>query len=119
MSIFSNNIMFCEWFTYKGISYGARPKARRPAFPFLFLIAAEALQVLILEACDKGLFNGISLNNDETNLSLLQYADDALIFGERSNKNIKNLVSIFKSFHEISGLVLTYQKVVSTTLVYV
>ncbi|GJS15088.1 hypothetical protein Tco_0409560 [Tanacetum coccineum] len=49
--------------------------------PFLFLIAAEALQVLIIEACGKGFFKGISLNNEETNLSLLQYANDALDLG--------------------------------------
>ncbi|GJT60637.1 putative RNA-directed DNA polymerase [Tanacetum coccineum] len=70
----------------------------------ILVLMNEALQVLILEACGKGLFKGISMNNEETNLSLLQYADDALIFSEWSRKNIKNLISIFKSFHEISGL---------------
>lgn len=48
--------------------------------PFLFIIVVEALQVLILEACHKNLFKGISLKNDGSNISLLQYADDALFF---------------------------------------
>ncbi|GJZ79423.1 putative RNA-directed DNA polymerase, partial [Tanacetum coccineum] len=50
--------------------------------PFLFLLVAEALQIATLEACNKGLFKGVSLANGGTNLSLLQYADDALFFGE-------------------------------------
>nr|GEW80130.1 reverse transcriptase domain, reverse transcriptase zinc-binding domain protein [Tanacetum cinerariifolium] len=52
-----------------------------PLSPFLFLLVAEALQVSILDACIKGLFKGVSLANNEDNLSLLQYADDALFFG--------------------------------------
>ncbi|GKE84092.1 hypothetical protein Tco_1557834 [Tanacetum coccineum] len=32
-----------------------------PLSPFLFLIMAEALQITILEACDKGLYKGVSL----------------------------------------------------------
>ena len=51
-----------------------------PLSPFLFIIVAEALQVSILDACDKGIYNGLSLANDGSNLSLLQYADDALFF---------------------------------------
>ncbi|GJV23278.1 putative RNA-directed DNA polymerase, eukaryota, reverse transcriptase zinc-binding domain protein [Tanacetum coccineum] len=50
--------------------------------PFLFLIVVEALQVTILEACDKGLYKGVFLAENGSNLSLIQYADDALFFGE-------------------------------------
>ncbi|GKF78502.1 putative RNA-directed DNA polymerase, eukaryota, reverse transcriptase zinc-binding domain protein, partial [Tanacetum coccineum] len=52
--------------------------------PFLFLIVAEALQVMILEACNKGIFKGLSLAKDGASISFLQYADDALFFGEWS-----------------------------------
>ncbi|GJX12723.1 putative RNA-directed DNA polymerase [Tanacetum coccineum] len=63
-----------------------------PLSPFLFLIVAEALQVMTLEACNKGIFKGLSLDDDGPNISLLQYADDALFFGEWLVENARNLV---------------------------
>nr|GEZ21548.1 cysteine-rich receptor-like protein kinase [Tanacetum cinerariifolium] len=61
-------------------------------FPLLFLLVGEVLQVAILEAYNRGLFKGISLSGEGSNLSLLQYADDALFFGEwLSSWNAKNL----------------------------
>ncbi|GKA70677.1 hypothetical protein Tco_0776816 [Tanacetum coccineum] len=46
-----------------------------PLSPLLFLLVAKALQVLILEACSKGFFKGISLAEDGTNISLLILLD--------------------------------------------
>lgn len=37
-------------------------------------------------------------------MSLLQYADDALFFGEWSRTNVKNLIDILKCFEKDSGL---------------
>ncbi|GKA61817.1 hypothetical protein Tco_0761336 [Tanacetum coccineum] len=42
-----------------------------PLSLFLFLIVAEALQVLTLEACSRRLYNKFSLANDGSNISLL------------------------------------------------
>ncbi|GKB20543.1 cysteine-rich receptor-like protein kinase [Tanacetum coccineum] len=42
-----------------------------PLSPFLFLIAAKALQVLTLEVCNKGVYKGLSLAEDGANVSLL------------------------------------------------
>ncbi|GKB77058.1 putative RNA-directed DNA polymerase, eukaryota, reverse transcriptase zinc-binding domain protein [Tanacetum coccineum] len=75
-----------------------------PLYPLLFNIVSEALQVTILEACDKGVFKGVSLNGGETNISLLQYANDTLLFGDWSLSNIRNLIRILKCFHNASGL---------------
>ncbi|GKC22246.1 hypothetical protein Tco_1024396 [Tanacetum coccineum] len=36
-----------------------------PLSPFLFLLVAEALQVMMIDACNKGIFKGLSLANDE------------------------------------------------------
>ena len=69
-----------------------------PLSLFLFIIVAEALQVTMLEACEKGIFKGLSLQGDNTNISVLQYADDALIFGEWSLSNVKNLICVLKCF---------------------
>ncbi|PWA96590.1 hypothetical protein CTI12_AA038580 [Artemisia annua] len=67
-----------------------------------------ALQVLMLEACNLGVFRGIVIGDDEVNVSLLQYADDALIFGEWSPR--KNLISILKGFGDASGLKVNVSK---------
>ncbi|GJZ55630.1 hypothetical protein Tco_0610823 [Tanacetum coccineum] len=77
---------------------------RDPLSPFLFLIVAEALQVTLLEACNNNIYKGVSLNEDGSNISLLQYADDALFFGEWSVSNAYILIQILKCFQEASGL---------------
>ncbi|GJT29943.1 hypothetical protein Tco_0910218 [Tanacetum coccineum] len=53
-----------------------------PLSIFHFLLIAEALEIATLEACNKGIFKGVSLVNGGSNLSLLQYADDALFFDD-------------------------------------
>ncbi|GJW92172.1 hypothetical protein Tco_0169725 [Tanacetum coccineum] len=60
-----------------------------PLFPFLFLIAVEALQVMTIEACNK---------------------DDALFFGEWSNSNVFHLIHILDCFHDVSGLKINLDK---------
>ncbi|GKC09965.1 hypothetical protein Tco_1001575 [Tanacetum coccineum] len=64
-----------------------------PLSHFLFLIVTEALQVLTLEACNKGVYKGLSLAKDGANVSLLQYADDALFLSRLSSWK-SNLMSI-------------------------
>ncbi|GJW58352.1 RNA-directed DNA polymerase, eukaryota, reverse transcriptase zinc-binding domain protein [Tanacetum coccineum] len=81
-----------------------------PLSPFLFLLVAEALQVFILEACTKGVFTGLFLDNDGSNISLLQYADDALFFGEWSYSNASNLIRILGYFQDASGLCINLSK---------
>ncbi|GKA81317.1 RNA-directed DNA polymerase, eukaryota, reverse transcriptase zinc-binding domain protein [Tanacetum coccineum] len=46
---------------------------------FIFLIVSEALQVMVIEAHNKGIFNDFSLADNGANISLLQYADDVLL----------------------------------------
>ncbi|GKB28200.1 putative RNA-directed DNA polymerase [Tanacetum coccineum] len=81
-----------------------------PLSPFLFLLVVEGLQVIILEACNKGIFKGVSLAESGANISLLQYADDALFFGEWSRFNAKNLTHILKCFELGSGLKVKFLK---------
>nr|GEZ57414.1 arginine repressor C-terminal-like domain-containing protein [Tanacetum cinerariifolium] len=78
--------------------------------PLLFLIVAEALQIAIIEACNKGVFKGLSLAESKVNVSLLQYANDALFFGEWSRSNAKNLIHILKCFETGSDLKINLSK---------
>ncbi|GJX37277.1 putative RNA-directed DNA polymerase, eukaryota, reverse transcriptase zinc-binding domain protein, partial [Tanacetum coccineum] len=64
-----------------------------PLSPFIFLIVSEALQIPILEACNKGAFK-----------------DDALFFGDWSRINVKNLILILKCFENASGLKINLSK---------
>nr|GFC84533.1 arginine repressor C-terminal-like domain-containing protein [Tanacetum cinerariifolium] len=75
-----------------------------PLSSFLFLLVSEALQVSIIEACSKGVYKGVFLAEDGSNVSLLQYANDALFFGKWSRSNARNLILILKFFEEAPGL---------------
>ncbi|GKD97950.1 hypothetical protein Tco_1381847 [Tanacetum coccineum] len=81
-----------------------RSSLRGPLFPLLFLLVDKALQISILEACNKGLYKGTSLVSDDANISLLQYADDSFFFGNWSRVYAYNLILILKCFEEASGL---------------
>lgn len=78
--------------------------------PFLLLIVAEALQVTLLETFNKRFYKGLYLNEEGSNLSLLQYADDALFFGDWSMMNAKVLIRILKCFQNASGLRVNFVK---------
>ncbi|GKC19904.1 RNA-directed DNA polymerase, eukaryota [Tanacetum coccineum] len=45
------------------------------------------------------------------NISLLQYVDDALFFGEWSVANARNLVCILELFHDVSGMKINLSKI--------
>ncbi|KAJ9551049.1 hypothetical protein OSB04_015094 [Centaurea solstitialis] len=81
-----------------------------PLSPMLFILAAEALQAMIIQACNSGFFQGIRLASEGINLSLLQYADDALFFGYWSKTNLSNLIKLLKWFQQISGLKVNLHK---------
>lgn len=81
-----------------------------PLSPFLFLLVAKALQVTMVDACNKGIFKGFSLGNNDLCIPLLQYADDALFFGDWSFSNIKALARILKCFQDASGLRVNFSK---------
>ena len=81
-----------------------------PLSPFLFLLVGEALQVMVSEACNKSLFQGVRLSRNNRNLSLLQFADDSLFFGKWSRRNVENLTKILHCFYEVSGLKINLSK---------
>ncbi|GJR39959.1 hypothetical protein Tco_1215643 [Tanacetum coccineum] len=74
-----------------------------PLSPFLFLIVVEAHQVSILEACDKGVYNGLHLIESGSNLSLLQYADYAL-FLESVNISKSKITEVGVPSSEVESL---------------
>ncbi|KAJ0500051.1 putative RNA-directed DNA polymerase [Helianthus annuus] len=85
-----------------GLSRGLRQGD--PLSPFLFILALEALDVIMKRAIENGLFKGVKLPKDGPTISHLCYADDAIFLGEWSEANIKNLNRILRCFYLCSGL---------------
>ncbi|KAJ9565161.1 hypothetical protein OSB04_001127 [Centaurea solstitialis] len=71
---------------------------------------AENLYLLLEEAKDKGLFEGLLIGNDGIKISHLQFADDAIFFGKWSPRNLRNLIKILDCFRAISGLRINMRK---------
>ncbi|XP_022023674.1 uncharacterized protein LOC110923928 [Helianthus annuus] len=81
-----------------------------PLSPFLFLIGMEALSCMINCACDKSILKGIGTPNGGPVISRLFYADDALIIGDWSVSNVRNMTRILRCFFLVSGLQINYNK---------
>ncbi|XP_071700638.1 uncharacterized protein [Rutidosis leptorrhynchoides] len=81
-----------------------------PLSPFLFILAAEGLNLLVKAALDKGLFKGVEVGADKVLVSHLQYVDDTIFFGEWSRSNALNLRNLLKCFELASGLKVNFQK---------
>ncbi|KAJ0535047.1 putative RNA-directed DNA polymerase [Helianthus annuus] len=85
-----------------GLSRGLRQGD--PLSPFLFILALEALDVIMKRAIKCELFKGVVLPRDGPTISHLCYADDAIFLGEWSAENIKNLNRFLRCFYLCSGL---------------
>ncbi|XP_071726751.1 uncharacterized protein [Rutidosis leptorrhynchoides] len=81
-----------------------------PLSPFLFILAAEGLNVLTKMAVRNNLFIGVEVGNNKIPISHLQYADDTIFFGEWGEGNLRNLMKILKCFELTSGLKVNYHK---------
>ncbi|XP_071728879.1 uncharacterized protein [Rutidosis leptorrhynchoides] len=75
-----------------------------PLSPFLFILAAEGLNLLIKEAVTCNLFKGVEIGDNRVPISHLQYADDTIFFGIWDLENIRNLMKLLKCFERTSGL---------------
>ena len=82
-----------------------------PLSPFLFLLAAEGLNVLMSVAVNVNLFTGYLVGAQApTVISHLQFADDTLLIGAKSWANVRALQAILVIFENMSGLKVNYHK---------
>ncbi|KHN19285.1 hypothetical protein glysoja_012205, partial [Glycine soja] len=70
----------------------------------------EALNGLMRTALAANLYKGFNIASSEISISLLQYADDTIFFGEASMKNVKVLKAILRTFEVVSGLKINFAK---------
>lgn len=68
-----------------------------PLAPFLFNIVAEALNGLVREAIKRN-YRGFSVGANIVEVSILQYADDTIFFGEASQENVRSIKAILRTF---------------------
>ncbi|XP_071695221.1 uncharacterized protein [Rutidosis leptorrhynchoides] len=94
----------------KEFSLGRGVRQGDPLSPFLFILAAEGLNIMAKSAIDNGLFNGLKVGNDEITISHLQYADDTIFLGDWSHANACSLQNLLKCFELASGLKVNFQK---------
>jgi len=82
-----------------------------PLSPFLFLLAAEGLNVMMTSVVDNNLFTryGIGTSN-EVAVSHLQFADDTLLLGANSWANVRALRAVLSLFAYMSGLNVNFNK---------
>ena len=82
-----------------------------PLSPFLFLLAAEGFNVLMLSIIEAGRFRGYFVGNDSALcLSHLQFVDDTLIIGEKSWSNVRSIRAVLMLFEQVSGLKVNFTK---------
>jgi hypothetical protein len=78
--------------TKKGLRQGD------PLSPLLFKIVVDMLAILINRAKNEGHINGVVPHLVDDGLSILQYADDTIIFLEHDTERAKNLKLLLCAF---------------------
>jgi len=82
-----------------------------PLSPFLFLLAVEGSHVLMKTMSLNHLFNGYSVgSSNPVVVSHLQFANDTLIFGEKSWANVRMRRAVLILFEALSGLKVNFSK---------
>jgi len=76
-----------------------------PLSPFLFLLVAEGLNVLMHSVVENNLYKGYGVGtSNSVVVSHLQFADDTLLIGEKSWANVRALRAVLTLFADMSGL---------------
>jgi hypothetical protein len=90
--------------TYKGLRQGD------PLSPILFNIVVDMLAILVNRAKEEGQFEGLIPHLVDGGLSILQYADDTVLFLQHDLAKAANLKLLLITFEQVSGLKINYHK---------
>jgi hypothetical protein len=93
-----NNNVGCYFQTKKGLWQGD------PLSPVLFNLVADMLAIFITRAKEDGQIQGLIPRLVDGGLSILQYADDTILFMEHDLEQAKNMKIILCAFEQLSGL---------------
>ena len=78
--------------------------------PMLFNIVADMLAVMIERAKVDGQIDGVVSHLVDGGLSILQYADDTILFMDHDLEKARNLKLILSAFEQLSGLKINFHK---------
>ena len=81
-----------------------------PLSPVLFNIVADMLAVLVSRARECGQIKGVVPHLVDGGLSILQYADDTVLFLGDDIEQAKNLKLVLCTFEKLSGLKINFHK---------
>lgn len=81
-----------------------------PLSPFLFLIIAEGLNVLIKRVVLAGLLKPIEVGKDKMQITHFQYANDMIFVVEGNQENTSALKWLLIYFEMLSGLEVNFDK---------
>ncbi|KAK2373370.1 hypothetical protein QL285_074404 [Trifolium repens] len=82
-----------------------------PLSPFLFLLVAEGLNVMMSAMVERNVFTGYNVGEQESiTVSLLQFADDTLLLGAKSWANVRALRGVLVLFELMSDLKVNFHK---------
>ena len=73
-------------------------------------MVVEALSGLLRKAIAENMYKGYPVGSKKVDISILQYADDTIFFGEANMENVRALKAILRAFELISGLKINYAK---------
>jgi hypothetical protein len=90
--------------TRKGVRQGD------PLSPILFNIVVDMLSVFISRAKELGQIHGVVPHLVDEGLSILQYADDTIIFMDNDLERAKNMKLLLCAFEQLSGLKINFHK---------
>ena len=81
-----------------------------PLSPMIFNIVADMLAIMIERAKSDGQIEGVIPHIIDGGLSILQYADDTILFVEHDIEKARNLKLILSAFEQLSGLKINFHK---------
>jgi len=90
--------------TRKGLQQGY------PLSPLLFNIVADMLAILMNRAKVDGQISGVVPHLIDGGLSILQYADDTILFMDHDLEKARNLNLLLCAFEQVSGLKINFHK---------
>jgi len=81
-----------------------------PLSPILFNIVVDMLAILINRAKDEGQVSGVVPHLVDGSLSILQYADDTILFMDHDIEKATNMKMLLCAFEQLSGLKINFHK---------